>query len=72
MKISEIKFRQEYDIIKQTATEERTRINELHETNLDNLLDSAKNETNQKLNDAWNENPLKVRKIVLVFIYTVI
>jgi len=60
---SEIEFRQDYDFIKQTATRERTRINEIHENNLDSVLDIAKKETNQKLNSVWNENPLKTENI---------
>jgi hypothetical protein len=55
-----LNFRQDYDLIKQKAARERTRINELHENNLDSILDIAKKETNDKLNTAWNENPLKV------------
>jgi hypothetical protein len=65
----EQEFRQDYDLIKQTATQERTRINELHENNLDSILDIAKKETYQKLNTAWNENPIKVsREIFLSYI----
>ncbi|CAF3641826.1 unnamed protein product [Rotaria socialis] len=60
---SDVEFRLTYDTIKRTANEERTRINELHEKNLDSLLDTAKNETNQKLIAAWNENPLQTDKI---------
>jgi hypothetical protein len=59
----EQEFRQDYDVIKQTATQERTRINELHENNLDSILDIAKKETYQKLNTAWNENPIKTENI---------
>ncbi|CAF0952162.1 unnamed protein product [Adineta steineri] len=59
----EIEFRQEYDLIKQTASRERTRINALHESNLDNALDIAKKETSQKLNVVWNEKPLKAKNI---------
>ncbi|CAF3600482.1 unnamed protein product [Rotaria sp. Silwood1] len=60
---SDIDFRREYDVIKQAANRERTRINELHEKNLDTILTNAKNETNKKLIAAWNENPLKVENI---------
>jgi len=65
----EMEFRREYDTIKQTAGRERARINQLHETNLDKVLDSAKNETNQKLIAVWNENPLKVRKMICVYLH---
>lgn len=58
---SEIEFRQDYDFLKQTATRERSRINQLHENNLDSILDMAKIETENKLNSAWKDNPLKVR-----------
>lgn len=58
--LMEIQFQQEYDIIKQSATRERTRINELHETHLDLALNSAKIEANKNLINAWNEQPLKV------------
>jgi L-lactate utilization protein LutC len=59
---ADVEFRQEYDFLKQTANRERTRINELHENNLDRALDVAKSETNEKLITAWNDQPLKVCK----------
>jgi hypothetical protein len=59
--MSEIEFRQEYDFLKQSANRERTRINEVHEKNLDNALNTAKTSANKKLINAWNEKPLKVR-----------
>lgn len=58
----ELDFRQEYEFLKQTANRERTRINELHENNLDRALDVAKSETNEKLITAWNDKPFKVCK----------
>ena len=57
---SEVNFRQEYDVLKQTADRERARINELHEKNLDQALDTAKKETYDKLIAAWKTKPLKV------------
>jgi hypothetical protein len=57
---NEIEFRQEYEYLKQSASRERTRINELHETHLDIALNTAKTEANKKLINAWNEKPLKV------------
>jgi hypothetical protein len=57
-------FRQEYQNIEQTANQERIRINELHEKNLDQALDQAQIETNNKLTFAWNEKPLKVEKLM--------
>ncbi|CAF1659896.1 unnamed protein product, partial [Adineta ricciae] len=60
---TEIEYRQEYETIKQAASQERTRINEVHENNLDQVLDAAKEETNQKLITAWNEQPLKPKTI---------
>ncbi|CAF1151760.1 unnamed protein product [Rotaria sordida] len=60
---NEIEFSRGYDFILQTANRERTRINELHEKNLDAVLDNAKNETNQKLIAVWNEKPLNVENI---------
>ena len=59
---SEIEFRREYDFLKQSASRERTRINEVHEIHLDTAVNAAKNEANQKLIDAWKEKPLKVRE----------
>ncbi len=58
--MSEIDFRQEYEFLKQSASRERTRINELHEIHLDTALNNAKIEANKKLINAWNEKPLKV------------
>jgi oligoendopeptidase F len=58
---TEMKYRQEYETIKQAASRERTRINELHENNLDKLLDDAKQDTSRKLTAAWNEKPPQVR-----------
>ncbi|UJR26666.1 hypothetical protein I4U23_007983 [Adineta vaga] len=60
---TEIEYRQEYETIKQIASQERTRINELHEKNLDKILSEAKDETNQKLITAWNEKPPKAKTI---------
>lgn len=57
---TEIEFRQEYDYLKQSASRERTRLNEFHENNLDIALNKAKNEANRKLLNAWNDKPLKV------------
>lgn len=57
---NEIEFRQEYDYLKQSASRERTRLNEVHESNLDIVLNKAKNEANRKLINTWNEKPLKV------------
>jgi len=61
--MSEIEFRQEYEFLKQSASRERTRINELHETHLDSTLNTAKAEANKKLINAWNEKPLKTENI---------
>jgi len=58
--MSESDFRQEYEFLKQSASRERTRINELHEIHLDTALNNAKIEANKKLINAWNEKPLKV------------
>ncbi len=58
--MSEIEFRQEYELLKQSANRERTRINELHEIHLDTDLNAAKIQANNKLINAWNEKPLKV------------
>ncbi|CAF2986441.1 unnamed protein product [Rotaria sp. Silwood2] len=60
---SDMDFRRDYDLIKQTANQERIRINELHEKNLDTILNNAKRETNKKLMIVWNEKPLKVENI---------
>lgn len=60
---SDATFRGEYEALKQSANRERTRVNELHENNLDTILSIAKNQTNQKLINAWNEIPIKVIKI---------
>lgn len=60
---SEIEFRQDYDFLKQTATRERSRINQLHENNLDSILDMAKIETENKLNSAWKDNLLKTETL---------
>lgn len=56
----EIDFRREYESLKQAASQERTRLNELHEIHLDNTLNVAKAEANKKLINAWNNLPLKV------------
>jgi hypothetical protein len=60
---NEIEFRQEYEYLKQSASRERTRINELHETHLDIALNAAKTEANKKLINAWNEKSLKTESI---------
>ncbi|UJR22421.1 hypothetical protein I4U23_025481 [Adineta vaga] len=60
---SDIDFRREYDFIKQAANRERTRLNELHEIHLDTAFNSAKTEANQKLINAWNNQPLKTEDI---------
>lgn len=59
----DIQFQQEYDQIKQLANQERTRLNELHETHLDLALNSAKIDANKNLISAWNEQPLKTEHI---------
>ena len=56
-------FRQDYDFLKQTASDERTRINELHEQNLDQALDIAKKETRERLMKLWKEKPLNVNRL---------
>lgn len=66
---SDLQFRQEYDSIKQDANRERGRINELHEKNLDTLLDTAKNETSRQLSAAWSEKPLKVIRAFVLFLF---
>lgn len=58
--MTEIEYRQEYDYLKQSANRERTRLNELHENNLDIAMNKAKNEANRKLINTWNDKPLKV------------
>jgi hypothetical protein len=57
---SDIEFRQDYDFIKQSASRERTRLNEIHETHLDTAVNAAKSQANEKLIQAWGETPLKV------------
>ncbi|CAF4485856.1 unnamed protein product, partial [Rotaria sp. Silwood2] len=61
--ISEIQFRQEYEILKKSASRERTRMNELHEIHLDSVLNQLKTEANKKLLDIWNEKPLKTENV---------
>ncbi|CAF3821790.1 unnamed protein product [Rotaria sp. Silwood1] len=61
--ISEIQFRQEYEIIKQSANRERIRMNELHEIHLDIILNELKTEANNKLLNIWNEKPLKTENV---------
>lgn len=56
-------FREQYESIKQTANLERTKLNEVHENNLEILMNKARNEANKKLNQAWNERPLKTERI---------
>ncbi|CAF1936170.1 unnamed protein product [Rotaria magnacalcarata] len=60
---NEIEFRQEYDVLKQSANRERIRMNELHEIHLDVGLNELKTEANKKLLDAWNEKPLKTENV---------
>jgi hypothetical protein len=60
---NEIEFRQEYEFLKQSASQERTRINELHEIHVDTALNNAKIEANKKLIYAWNEKLLKTENI---------
>jgi hypothetical protein len=57
---SDIDFRREYDFLKQSASRERTYLNEAHEIRLDTAVNIARTEANQKLIDAWNNKPLKV------------
>ncbi|CAF1048899.1 unnamed protein product [Adineta ricciae] len=59
----DIDFRREYESLKQAASQERTRLNELHEIHLDNMLNTAKAEANKKLINAWNNLPLKTEDI---------
>ncbi|CAF0994896.1 unnamed protein product [Adineta ricciae] len=59
----DIDFRREYESLKQAASQERTRLNELHEIHLDNMLNVAKAEANKKLINAWNNLPLKTEDI---------
>ncbi|CAF1185816.1 unnamed protein product [Rotaria sordida] len=61
--ITEIQFRQEYEILKQSANRERTRMNELHEIHLDITLNEIKTQANKKLLDTWNEKPLKTENV---------
>ncbi|CAF1176250.1 unnamed protein product [Adineta steineri] len=61
--MSDIEFRQAYEILKQSANRERTRINELHEIHIDTSLNTAKIEANQKLINAWNEKSLKTEDV---------
>lgn len=56
----DIEFQREYEQLKQSASQERRRLNELHETHLDLALNSAKIDANKNLISAWNEQPLKV------------
>lgn len=58
--MNEIEFRQEYEFLKQSASRERTRINEVHEIHLDTAFNTEKLQANKKLIDTWNEKPLKV------------
>lgn len=59
----DIQFQREYEQLKQSASQERTRLNELHETHLDLALNSAKIDANKNLINAWNEQPLKTENI---------
>lgn len=55
-------FRREYEALKSSASRERTRINEIHETHLDLATNKAKTDANEKLIRAWNSKPVKVRR----------
>ena len=57
---SNAEFRQDYEFIEQSASRERTRLNEIHENHLDTAVNAAKSQANEKLIQAWNETPLKV------------
>jgi len=64
---ADLEFRRQYDRIQQSASLERTRINEEHEKNLDRAIAIAQSQAEENLNRLWNSEDRQIEAIGKAF-----